>query len=149
MLIEEKKVNRVRLAALPADATCVAIRQDVDVVLACQKGRTLATRLGMSERDEAIVVIAISEMAHNIIRYAGQGEIILGSVQDGARNGVVVVARDEGPGIPDVEQALQDGYSTGGGLGLGLAGTKRLVDEFEIESEPGKGTTVMIKKWCR
>lgn len=148
-LMEGKQANQTRLADLPAGEVRVAIRQDVDVVLACQKGRALAARLGLSGNDEAIVVIAISEIARNIIRYAGCGEIILGPVRNDDRWGIVVVARDEGPGIPDIERALQDGYSTGGGLGLGLAGTKRLVDEFEIVSEPGKGTTVTIKKWRR
>jgi serine/threonine-protein kinase RsbT len=131
------------------DETRVPIRRDTDIVVACQKGRALAGRLGLSGDDQVIVVIAISEVASNIVRYAGYGEIILSSVQRGGRRGIIVVARDEGPGILDIEQALQDGYSTGGGLGLGLSGAKRLMDEFEITSLVGRGTTVTMRKWER
>jgi len=118
-------------------------------VVACQKGRALAARLGFSSDDQVIVVIAISEVTRNIVRYARTGEIILSPIRRGDRRGIVVVARDEGPGIPDIEQALQDGYSTGGGLGLGLSGAKRLMDEFEIVSTVGKGTTIEMRKWKR
>jgi serine/threonine-protein kinase RsbT len=127
----------------------VAIRQDTDTVLACQKGRRLAAEQGLSDNDQVIVVIIISELARNIIRYATPGEIILTTIRRGTLCGVGVVARDSGPGIPDIERALQGGYSTGGGLGQGLSGTRRLADEFEIASEPGKGTTVTIRKWKR
>ncbi len=127
----------------------VSIRGDTDVVVACQKGRALAARLGFSSDDQVIVVIAISEVTRNIVRYARTGEIILSPIRRGDRRGIVVVARDEGPGIPDIEQALQDGYSTGGGLGLGLSGAKRLMDEFEIVSTVGKGTTIEMRKWKR
>ncbi len=129
--------------------TRVAIRQDTDTVLACQKGRRLAAEQGLSDNDQVIVVIIISELAHNIIRYATPGEIILSTIRRGAMRGVGVVARDSGPGIHDIERALQGGYSTGGGLGQGLSGARRLADEFEITSEPGKGTTVTIRKWKR
>lgn len=127
----------------------VPIRRDTDVVVACQKGRMLAAQLGLSSDDQVIVVIAISEVARNIVRYARVGEIIIDTVQQGGKHGILVVARDKGPGIPDVERALQDGYSTGGGLGLGLSGAKRLMDEFGIVSEVGKGTTIEMKKWKR
>ena len=127
----------------------VAVRRDTDIVLACQKGRTLAEQLGMTGNDQVIVVIAISEVARNIISYAGHGEIVLGAIERHGMRGISVVARDEGPGIPDVARALQDGYSTGGGLGLGLAGARRLMDEFEVQSQSGKGTTITMKKWKR
>ena len=127
--------------------TRVAIRQDTDTVLACQKGRRLAAEQGLSDNEQVIVVIIISELARNIIRYATSGEIILTTIRRGTMRGVGVVARDSGPGIPDIERALQGGYSTGGGLGQGLSGARRLADEFEIASEPGKGTTVTIRKW--
>lgn len=127
----------------------VPIRRDTDIVVACQKGRALAGRLGLSSDDQVIVVIAISEVASNIVRYAGCGEIILGPIQRDDRRGIVAVAHDAGPGIPDIEQALQDGYSTGGGLGLGLSGAKRMMDEFEIVSMVGRGTTVTMRKWER
>jgi serine/threonine-protein kinase RsbT len=127
----------------------VLVRHDTDVVVACQKGRALAAHLGLSSDDQVIVVIAISEVARNIIQYAQVGEIVLGSVARGDRCGIVIVARDQGPGIVDIERALQDGYSTGGGLGLGLSGARRLMDEFEIVSQVGKGTTIVMKKWKR
>ncbi len=127
----------------------VPVKGDTDVVVACQKGRALASRLGFSSDDQVVVVIAISEVTRNIVRYAQAGVITLASVRQGNRHGVSVVACDEGPGIPDIEQALQDGYSTGGGLGLGLSGAKRLMDEFEISSQVGKGTTIEMIKWKR
>ena len=129
--------------------TRVTIRQDTDIVLACQKGRRLAADQGLSDNEQVVVVIIISELAHNIIRYATPGEITLASIRRGNTCGVGVVARDMGPGISNVERALQGGYSTGGGLGQGLSGVRRLADEFEIASEAGKGTTVAIKKWKR
>jgi serine/threonine-protein kinase RsbT len=127
----------------------VAVRRDVDIVLACQKGRTLAEQLGMPGNDQVVVVIAISEVARNIIDHADHGEIVLSAPGQNGRRGISIVAHDEGPGILDVERALQDGYSTGGGLGLGLAGAKRLMDEFQVLSQPGKGTTIAMKKWSR
>ena len=127
----------------------VAIRHDTDTVLACQKGRRLAAEQGLSDNEQVVVVIIISELARNIIRYAAPGEITLTAIRRGPMRGVGVVARDSGPGIPDIERALQGGYSTGGGLGQGLSGARRLADEFEIASEPGQGTTVTIRKWKR
>jgi serine/threonine-protein kinase RsbT len=126
---------------------CIPIERDTDIVLACQKGRTLAAQLELSGNDQVIIVIAISEVARNIFQYAGHGEIVLSSVQQDDRPGVQVVARDKGPGITDIGRVLQDGYSTGGGLGLGLSGAKRLMDEFDIVSKVGQGTTVTMKKW--
>jgi serine/threonine-protein kinase RsbT len=128
---------------------CVAISQEIDILLVCQKGRAIAERLGMSGNDQVVVVIAISEVARNIINYAERGEVVIDAVAQDDRRGISIVARDEGPGITDIEKALQEGYSTGGGLGLGLAGAKRLMDEFTILSQPGKGTTVAMKKWMR
>ncbi|MCP4543829.1 MAG: SpoIIE family protein phosphatase [Chloroflexi bacterium] len=129
-----------------ARKTRVSIRHDTDVVVACQKGRTLAAQVGLSDNDQVIVTIAISEVASNIIRYANTGEIILEPVLQDDKRGIVIIARDEGPGITDVKQALQDGYSTGGGLGLGLSGARRLMDEFEIVTQVGMGTTIVMKK---
>jgi serine/threonine-protein kinase RsbT len=125
---------------------CVPIVTELDIVIARQQGRALAARLGFSPGDLALVATAISELARNIIQYAKRGEIVLRLVEDNPR-GIVVIARDQGPGIADLERAMQDGFSTGGGLGLGLPGAKRLMDEFEVVSEVGKGTTVTIKKW--
>jgi serine/threonine-protein kinase RsbT len=122
----------------------VPIRSDADIVVARQQGRMVGTRLGFSSSDLTLIATAISELARNIVSYATRGEIIRRLVQQG----IVIIAHDEGPGIPDVAQAMQDGYSTGNSLGLGLPGAKRLMDEFEIVSHPGKGTTVTIKKWA-
>lgn len=127
----------------------VPIASDADVVAARQQGRALAAELGLSGADLTLVATAISEVARNIVIYAGRGEIILKAGQNGNRRGIIVIARDEGPGIPDLALAMQDGYSTGKGLGLGLPGARRLMDEFEIVSAVGKGTTVTMKKWAR
>ena len=125
----------------------VAIGADQDVVAARQKGRAMALELGFSAGDSTLLATAISELARNIVSYAGQGEIVLRATQNSGRPSVTVIARDDGPGIPSIEQALRDGYSTSGSLGLGLPGVRRLVDEFEIASEVGRGTTVTIRKW--
>ncbi len=127
----------------------VPIRSDADTVTARQQGRALAAELGLSSSDQALVATAISELARNIVEYAKHGEIILELVHLYGRRGVVVIARDEGPGIPDIERAMQDGFTTGHGLGLGLPGTRRLMDEFEIDSQVGKGTTIVARKWAR
>jgi serine/threonine-protein kinase RsbT len=127
----------------------VEIASDPDIVTARQRGRELAARLALSGVDLTLVAAAISEVARNILTYAKRGEIELSLVQERGRRGLVVVARDRGPGIPDLDQAMQDGYSTTGSLGLGLPGAKRLMDEFEIISEVGKGTTVIMTKWAR
>jgi serine/threonine-protein kinase RsbT len=108
----------------------------------------VGARLGFSSSDLTLIATAISELACNIVSYVTRGEIIRRLVQQGNQQGIVIIAHDEGPGIPDVAQAMQDGYSTGNSLGLGLPGAKRLMDEFEIVSHPGKGTTVTIKKWA-
>jgi serine/threonine-protein kinase RsbT len=106
----------------------------------------LATGLGFSSGDTTLIATAISELGRNILSYAGQGEISISAV-DGGRCGILIIASDKGPGIPDVQQALRDGFSTSGGLGLGLPGVRRLMDEFEITSAPKRGTTVKAKKW--
>lgn len=117
--------------------------------MARQQGRALATDLGFRAGDLTLIATAISEIARNILIYAKQGEILLRPVQDGVRRGILVIGRDQGPGIPDIERAMQDGYSTAKSLGLGLPGAKRIMDEFDIVSEVGKGTTVTMKKWNR
>jgi len=127
----------------------VAIDCDSDVVAARQKGRELASQVGFPSTDLAVVATAISELARNIVRYAVRGEIILRLVQNNGKRGIEVVAADDGPGIPDVGLAMQDGYSTSGGLGLGLPGTRRLMDDFEITSDFGKGTRVTVRRWRR
>ena len=125
----------------------VAINSDQDIVAARQKGRALATELGFSPVDSTFLATAISELARNIVAYAGKGEITVKAIRGSHRVGVCVIASDRGPGIPDIHQALRDGFSTSGSLGLGLPGVRRLMDEFEIKSRPGQGTTVAVKKW--
>jgi serine/threonine-protein kinase RsbT len=125
----------------------VPINSDQDIVAARQKGRSLAVALGFSSGDATIIATAISEVARNIVTYAKCGEIRLTAINGSARQGVRLVAQDRGPGISDIQQALRDGFSTSGSLGLGLPGVRRLVDDFEIISEKNQGTTVTVHKW--
>ena len=127
----------------------IAIESDADVVTARQRARELAADLELSSTDQTLLATAISEVARNITTYATRGEVLVSVVQDDNRRGIRVVARDQGPGIEDIDRALQDGYTTGGGLGLGLPGARRLVDDFSIDSTPGHGTTVTLVKWSR
>jgi serine/threonine-protein kinase RsbT len=129
------------------DDIAVAIRSDQDIVLARQKGRSLAISLQFSAGDATLIATAISELARNIVTYAIHGEIRLKALNGGCRRGIQITAHDDGPGIADVDQALRDGFSTSGSLGLGLPGVRRLVDEFYIQSEKNRGTTVTVRKW--
>ena|SRR5215213_1599832 len=126
---------------------CVPILGDDDVVPARAEGRSLADRLGFSRTDATLIATAISEMARNILVHAGTGEIRLRPSFQNGRCGVLVTAVDSGPGIRDVDAALQEGVGSGGGLGLGLPGTRRIMDDFRIETETGRGTTVRMAKW--
>jgi serine/threonine-protein kinase RsbT len=132
-----------------ADEIRVAIRTDADVVTARQEARSMGAGLGFSSTDLTLLATAISEVARNITAYAGEGEVMLRPVEQDGRRGIEVLAVDEGPGIDDVELAMQDGYTTGNGLGLGLPGTRRLVDDFDLQTTPGAGTTVRLVKWSR
>jgi serine/threonine-protein kinase RsbT len=125
----------------------VAIHSDQDIVVARQKGRAMAMELGFSSGDATLIAAAISELARNIISYAGEGEIQLNEMKGPNPTGMRIIARDEGPGIRDITQAMRVGFSTSGSLGIGLPGVKRLMDEFAISSVPGRGTTVTVKKW--
>jgi serine/threonine-protein kinase RsbT len=125
----------------------VAINTDQDIIAARQEGRSLAIALGFSSGDATLIATAISELARNIVTYAKFGEVRLSVIHNSARLGIQLVAHDTGPGILDIPQALRDGFSTSGSLGLGLPGVKRLVDEFEIVSELNRGTTVTAKIW--
>jgi serine/threonine-protein kinase RsbT len=127
----------------------IPIQTDADVVTARKQGRELAAQAGFSATELTIIATAISEIARNIVMFANRGEILVSLVGDDGREGVTVVARDAGPGIPDLDRAVQDGYSGYGGMGLGLPGSRRLMDEFEITSEVDKGTTVTMTKWRR
>lgn len=131
------------------EETRVAVGRDADIVTARQLGRELAAQAGFAGSDLTLIATAISEVARNIVSYADNGEILLRLAERNGVRGLQVVAQDHGPGIADIEQAMQDGFSTGKSLGLGLPGARRLMDEFEITSELGKGTTVTMRKWCR
>lgn len=124
----------------------VPIYSEYEIVTARHKVREICSKLGFSSADQTLVATAVSELARNIVEYANSGEIIIQSVNSNERKGIVITARDNGPGIPNIELAMKDGYSTSKGLGLGLPGSRRIMDEFEITSI-GKGTTVIIRKW--
>ncbi|HVI73765.1 MAG TPA: anti-sigma regulatory factor [Anaeromyxobacteraceae bacterium] len=134
---------------MPLTETRVPIEDEEDIVTARQKGRQLAAARGLSLTEQTLIATAISEVARNIVVYAHRGEVVLSAVEEQGRRGVMVVARDEGPGIPNPTLAMRDGFSTGNSLGMGLPGAKRLMDEFELSSTVGKGTTVTMKKWVR
>lgn len=129
--------------------TTLPLRSDEDVVALRRHVRERAVGIALSLVDQTKLVTAASELARNTIKYGGGGEVHLDALVDGFKQGVGLVFVDDGPGIPDIEQALRDGYTTGGGLGLGLSGSKRLVDEFDIDSRPGEGTAVAVIKWKR
>jgi serine/threonine-protein kinase RsbT len=125
----------------------MSIQSSADVVLVRQAVRQLAVELRFSLIDQTKIVTAASELARNTLDYGGGGMVKLEALQEGIRRGLRLTFEDKGPGIPDIELALKDGFTTGGGLGMGLSGTKRLVNEFNIVSEVGKGTCVTITKW--
>jgi serine/threonine-protein kinase RsbT len=126
----------------------IPIRVDADVVTARQEGRALAAKIGFPGSEQIFIATAISEAARNILQYAGNGEIFLAHLSDNnGKEGIQIIARDDGPGIKDVNRAMEDGYSSSGGLGLGLPGIKRLMSEMHITSIPGKGTEIVIRKW--
>jgi serine/threonine-protein kinase RsbT len=125
----------------------IALRSTDDIIKARQLVRDCAVLQGLSLVDQTKLVTAASELARNTLVHGGGGEMCLRAVNEGTRRGVQVTFTDQGPGIADVELAMTDGYTTRGGLGLGLSGSKRLVNEFAIESKPGKGTTVRIVRW--
>jgi serine/threonine-protein kinase RsbT len=116
--------------------------------VARRRTRELASQQGLSPAETEALATAVTEIARNILVHAGSGEILFGAVGNPSKRGVIVIARDTGPGIPHIEQAMQDGFSTRGGLGFGLPGAQRLVDEFEIESTLGAGTAVTLLKWA-
>lgn len=123
------------------------VRTEQDVVLARQQVRKLAVACGLRLVDQTKLVTAASELARNTVIYGGGGDMDWETLEDGTRKGVRLVFRDEGPGISDMKLAMTDGWTSGGGLGLGLTGARRLVDEFSLESAPGSGTRVTICKW--
>jgi serine/threonine-protein kinase RsbT len=125
------------------------ITSDQDVVRVRQLVRTIAVAVKLSLVDQTKLVTAASELARNTLVYGGGGSAEVARVDSGRRQGIRIVFQDQGPGIADLDLALTDGYTSGGGLGLGLSGARRLVDEFDIETAVGQGTTVTVTKWCR
>jgi RNA polymerase sigma factor (sigma-70 family) len=125
----------------------ITVNSDADVVTARQKGREVAVRLGFSPTDATLLATAISEMARNVVKFAERGQIQIFDTATHGRDGVSIVVRDVGPGIPDLDQAMRDGFSTYNGLGLGLPGARRLMDEFDVVTEEGRGTTITMTKW--
>jgi len=141
-LLERHRQQRASRLSLP-------LRTDEDVVHLRKHVRERAVGIGLSLVDQTKLVTAASELARNTIKYGGGGEAHLDELADGVRKGVGLIFVDDGPGIPDLDLALRDGYTTGGGLGLGLSGSKRLCDEFVIDTRPGEGTAVCVVKWKR
>lgn len=134
---------------MEADEKVIQVTCDADIVEARLAARKMAEHLGFSGTELVVIATAVSEMARNILEYAKTGEVVVFPIQNSGRSGLEVIARDSGPGIQDLELAMQDGFSTGRGLGLGLPGTRRLMDEFDVVSKVGSGTTVTLKKWRR
>lgn len=128
-------------------ATRLSISGEIDLVRARQEVRVQAQAIGLSLVDQTRITTAVSELIRNMVKYAGGGTIEMETIRNGVRTGLRIICHDKGPGIPNIEMAMKEGYSTSNGLGLGLPGTKRLVDEFDIWSEVGKGTRVTISKW--
>ncbi|MGG3574464.1 anti-sigma regulatory factor [Bacillus gobiensis] len=128
---------------------CVKIMTEWDIVAARQLGRKVAKELGFGTVDQARITTAISELARNIYLYAGKGQICIEELHDIGKRGLKLIATDDGPGISDIKKVMEDGYSTSGGLGAGLPGVKRLMDEFQLHSNPGKGTDIHAVKWLR
>lgn len=133
--------------AIHDTAVRVHLDSDRDIIAARHQARALAHDAGFGLTDLAIIATVISELGQNVLRYARAGDLEIEICEDRGRRGIQVVAADQGPGIPDVELALRDGYSTSGSLGLGLPGVRRLMDDFAIASQMGRGTTVTVRKW--
>ena len=127
----------------------VVVEADRDIVTARQQGRVMAAQLGFSPGTATLIATAISELARNILLYASRGEVTMRTIENNGSKGMTVEARDDGPGIPQPQRALEDGFSTSGRLGLGLPGVKRLMDEFRLETAPGRGTRIVVHKWVR
>ncbi|MED4017334.1 MULTISPECIES: anti-sigma regulatory factor [Sutcliffiella] len=129
--------------------SCVTIRNEWDIVAARQMGRNVAKEMGFGTVDQARITTAISELARNIYLYAGTGQVCLEAVTEYNKTGLRIIAQDNGPGIVNIRQVMEDGYSTSGGLGAGLPGVKRLMDNFQIDSNVGEGTRIEAVKWVR
>ena len=145
----KKREGHSQTSITVAKEVRVAISGSRDIMAARDAGRVLGLEVGFVPIDLTMIVTAISELARNIVQYAGSGEIVIRELRSKDGRGLGIVAKDYGPGIKNLDQALQEGYSTSGGLGLGLPGVKRLMDRFKIESQPEQGTTVTVEKWLK
>jgi serine/threonine-protein kinase RsbT len=136
---------------VPITDTRVPITGEDGIVVSRQRAREIAKQLGFGAVDQSRIATAVSELARNIVRYAtnSTGEVIIRELANAGRTGIEIVVADQGPGIEDLELAMRDGFTSGGGMGMGLPGTRRLMDELTIDSEVGRGTTVTIRKWRR
>ncbi|PSL28847.1 serine/threonine-protein kinase RsbT [Planomicrobium soli] len=132
-----------------SNQSSVEILTEWDIVAARQLGRNVAKELGFGTVDQARITTAISELARNIYLYAGQGRIEIQRLTENGVKGILIIAADNGPGIPDIRKVMEDGFSTSGGLGAGLPGVKRLMDDFRIETILGEGTDIRATKWLR
>jgi len=130
-----------------AQGKAAVIRSDLDIVIARTLARDTAKTLGFGAIDQARIATAVSELARNIFLYAGTGTVTVREVERSGRKGLEVICEDQGPGISSIDQVMQDGYSTSRGMGMGLPGAKRLMDEFDIRSQEGIGTTITCRKW--
>jgi len=136
---------------VPTAEARLSIVAEEDIVTSRQRAREVARQLGFGAVDQSRIATAVSELARNVVRYAidGKGEVAIRELEASGRTGIEIVVSDDGPGISDVDQALRDGFTSGGGMGMGLPGTRRLMDEMTVDSEAGRGTVVTIRKWRR
>ncbi len=132
---------------MPPKSERIPVTTEADVVVVRQAVRRHAVGIKLSLVDQTKIVTAASELARNLLIYGGGGEVVIEIVQNGSRTGLQIFFADTGPGIPDIDLALKDGYTSGSGMGLGLGGAKRLVNEFELASKPGEGTQITIRRW--
>jgi serine/threonine-protein kinase RsbT len=130
-----------------AQSKTAVIRSDLDIVIARTMARDMAKALGFGPIDQARIATAVSELARNIFLYGGTGNVTVRDIEKGSRKGIEIICEDQGPGIPNIDLVMQDGYSTSRGMGMGLPGAKRLMDEFDIKSKEGEGTTIICRKW--
>lgn len=127
----------------------INITGDADIIHAVFESKQFSKALGFTNADQVMISTAVSELARNIIKYANEGELTIKILSENLKKGIEITAEDQGPGIIDIDKALDENFSTGGTLGIGLPGTKRIMDEFYIDSMPEKGTTIMVKKWVK
>jgi len=131
------------------DERVLKVQKDLDVIYIREVGREVSAEIGFGVLDQTRITTAISELARNVIVHADCGLVVIKKIQTGDKIGIVIICKDEGPGIEDIDKALKEGYTSSGGLGIGMAGARRLMDEFHVESIPEKGTTVVVKKWLK